>query len=348
LQRAPDAEVLALLARMNEIRTGVVAKVQGLLVLAIRDNFSGELSSMVPDLWAVRSFAHTMQPQFETLLAQAHVKVSAQGTLSNFSRVVSLDEIDRLLQSAEILARDRDPITAIGKLDIAAEMLSSGQPSAEAFAIGERARKLSEHLMAAPSALKVSGLLVAWTHQKPSAEMRIARKYAEALIANMRATEALEILAAAKKIVSVDLHARSARAEALLALGDFSSAIIEFERVVKLDPSTYSAASTRAQAGLAAAFARAGAYRRARRAVETGIFALEQRIIRRGNQPVRAMRMAKLLDLEWRLDRLSEQPVARATSALRVLEDAISIFGPVPALVDYKAAFEAIRGLEAR
>ena len=347
LQRASDADLRALLTRMNELRTGVVAKVHGMLVIAMRDNFAGELSAMVSDLWAVRSFAHTVSIIRDSVVENiafngssppnpesepTHPHFVAPMIEAAFSvELVSLHAIDRMLQQAEIAARDLEPVASIKLIANAVNVLKQHAPSLITFEIAERALKLSEHLVSTAHSLAATELLINWIHLKPEAKMRIVRKHAEALIAVSAFALALSILQDTPHVIGADSLARTAQGEALLGLRRDAQAVGFFDQVLKLERRSDSAASTRSYAGLAQAFFNMNGYRNAIERLHLGIPALERRIRRRGNAPVRALRMAHMLSLELQIARITEQPMYRV-SPRQVLQDAIVQFGHVPAL----------------
>ncbi len=348
LQRSSDAELRRLLTRMNELRTGVIAKVRGMLVIAMRDNFDGELSAMVSDLWAVRSFAHTIPiirdlavdtmafvdrtPSEPELPAGYAAPTDSTGIEDAFSiERLSLYEVDRLLQQAEIAARDLQPVAAIALITQALSALRRSSPSLTAFEITERALKLSQHLVSAGPSLSATQLLVNWIHLKPEAKTRVLRKHAEALIAVSAFASAFSILQDAPQVVASDTLARTAQGEALLGLGQDAEAVEIFDLVLKIEQRADSAASTRSYAGLAQAFVNISGYRSAWNILGISIPALERRILRRGNAPVRALRLAKMLSLERKIAEISEKPLARIAPE-QILKAAILQFGPVPAL----------------
>lgn len=350
LQRSSDAELRRLLTRMNELRTGVIAKVKGMLVIAMRDNFDGELSAMVSDLWAVRSFAHTLPiirdlavetmaivdraPTEPKLPASYAAPTDSTGIEDPLSiERLSLYDVDRLLQQAEIAARDLQPVGAIALIKQALSALRRSSPSLMAFEITERALKLSEHLVSAGPSLAATQLLVNWIHLKPEAKIRVMRKHAEALIAVSAFASALSILRNAPHVMSADTLARTAQGEALLGLDHDAEAVDVFDKVLKLERRADSAASTRSYAGLAQAFVNISGYRNALNILSISIPALERRILRRGNAPVRALRLANMLNLERKIAEISERKPPPRVSPEQVLKDAVSQFGPVPALV---------------
>lgn len=296
--------------------------------------------AMVSDLWAVRSFALALpiirdiiEEPFELVdRSSSHVAIPAvEGTFPAVS--MNLYEIDRILQHAEIQSRDLQPVEAIALITQALTAIIRHAPSLIAFEIIERALKLSEHLVSNPNSLSATQILLNWIHLKPEASIRVTRKHAEALIATSACALALSTLQNAQQVVSADLLARTAQAEALLGLGRDAEAVTFFEKVLKLDQRSDSAASTRCYAGLAQAFVNASAYRNAAKMLELGILALERRILRRGHAPVRAMRMARMLNLEREIDLISEKPMRRVLSAVSVLKVAVKQFGPIPALI---------------
>jgi tetratricopeptide (TPR) repeat protein len=339
IQRADDAELRAVLTHMNERRSGVVARVPGMLVLAMRDNFSGELGAMVSDLWAIRSFAYTVPIIRDAVEEPLRVSDNAtQYQLAASSSLpdkpLSLYEIDRLLQRAEIAARDLYPDAAIALITQACAALQLCPADTKAFAIAERALRLSEHLLCAAQSLELSKLLLSWKKLNPKEEVRITRKLAEALIAVGQAGAALALLDSKPQVLSVDPLACTAQAEALLRLDRNAQAIASFEKVLKYERRDDSAVSTRCRAGLAQAFFNASAFRNAINTLELGIVALERRIVRKGNAPLRALRMAKMLSLEREINRIGERAPRADASPEVILYQAMKQFGPVPTLTE--------------
>lgn len=343
LHAGNELEVRKLLVLLNERRGELVASLQGLLVIAMRNSFGGEVRSLVPDLWSVRSVSITLRPRF----VFDRVEDEVRATVSITTAPAALAPDVHLRVATEKSLRNRDPI---GAIEIATSVFESMRNESADYAVKwvDLAGTILDDVLAYEAAAAAFEWLLDHTNSdsaavsQPDSACRWARKWAENLLGSGLYARALEVVSkyeasATRANKSDKVLFSQVRGEALLATGDWIYADA-FLRAALSSADEGSNAQVRALAALAELYARRNDIRAAYRYAEDALEKSTARIERLGLSPARALRHAKLMTLRRRIEDLRGDRVVDWHSIDEFLARAITEFGPVPVIVQYRAA----------